>query len=853
DYAQSAKLYQGEFLTDFLLPDSEAWEQWAERLREAYRQQAHQAYLQWAAALEVGGQWSDALAVTRRLLTHAPWHEEAHCTLMRLLARSGQRSAALAHYDTLTQILLDELGVPPAATTDALYDQILAGAFTADANRPDDAKATPLAGSLNQPLEPPYQPPAPPPHFVGREAEVAQLCRGLTKDDAPVWALVGMGGSGKSALALQVAHQLRTHFVDGVLWANAKTSHPLDILNGWGKAYGYDFSGLPDLESRAAAVRGLLAARTVFLILDDVDTSTTLRLLLPDSDNCRILLTTRNLDVAHALNATVLPLGELAPTAGRALLAAILGEERIAAEEIAATAICRQLHNLPLALEIVAQRLRTRSRVSLAAMADRLGEEDQRRGLAISDRAVRTSFMVSWDELTSPLQQLFAALGVFAGRPFTAAAVAHIVARDPFDADDQLYGLVALSLLQEEGEMYFRQHPLLADFAQEQLGAAQGPLQRMVDYYAQFAGEHTCDYAQLENEWGNLFHAIETAHKRHLWPQVITITEYLADAWMTRSRFDEAKQSYAFAVNAAQAQRDDRAHARTLLRWAKILIEQSNYTEAKTLLAEALPLYTGMGDQQQLAAIHYHLGSIAHEQGDLAAAMEFAQRAHQLYAMAADQAGIATAEFLQAYIHYDQEAFSQAEALGEQARQRQLACGDQTALIATLRLLATIQIRYEAYAPALTYIHQALTLSEALQNRHESATNHYTIAAIYIRLRDFDQALAHGTKALSQFQQLGLRRLEGMMHYQLGTLHKELEEYSPAAEHAQQSVAIFQALGDAAGAAYADIVMGDVYAHLGEDAHARTHWRQAAAVGQRLGNSWLQAETTKRLKVIPKK
>ena len=103
-----------------------------------------------------------------------------------------------------------------------------------------------------------------------------------------------------------------------------------------------------------------------------------------------------------------------------------MGEERVNAELAAARQICTLLQNLPLAVEITAQRLLSRPRRRLSDIAERLENVDERLDLAVSDRAVRTSFMVSWESLDSNLRRIFALLGVFAGRSFQAEALAAI-------------------------------------------------------------------------------------------------------------------------------------------------------------------------------------------------------------------------------------------------------------------------------------------------------------------------------------------------------------------------------------------------------------------------------------------
>ncbi|MCA9932125.1 MAG: protein kinase, partial [Anaerolineales bacterium] len=119
-------------------------------------------------------------------------------------------------------------------------------------------------------LPPPFQAPVRAAHFVGREQVVNNVKVHLIGADRPIAALVGMGGSGKSTVAVEVAHQLRSQFADGVLWVDAAISDPMDVLAGWGQAYGFDFDGLADLESRAAAVRSMLAERQALIVLDDV-------------------------------------------------------------------------------------------------------------------------------------------------------------------------------------------------------------------------------------------------------------------------------------------------------------------------------------------------------------------------------------------------------------------------------------------------------------------------------------------------------------------------------------------------------------------------------------------------------
>ncbi len=117
-------LYRGEFLEGFSLNDSPAFEEWILAKREYFKRQALKALHALAEAHQQRGEYEPALSYARRQLELEPWQEEAHQQVMRLLALDGQRSAALAQYETCQRLLAKELGVKPSAETIRLYEAI---------------------------------------------------------------------------------------------------------------------------------------------------------------------------------------------------------------------------------------------------------------------------------------------------------------------------------------------------------------------------------------------------------------------------------------------------------------------------------------------------------------------------------------------------------------------------------------------------------------------------------------------------------------------------------------------------------------------------------------------------------
>jgi WD40 repeat protein/DNA-binding SARP family transcriptional activator/predicted ATPase len=226
-YRRAADLYRGEFLAGLTIADSDLFEGWVLIQRESLHRQALELFALLAALHEEQDETEQARRFAWRQIELEPWREEAHRQLMRLLAHSGQRAAALAQYVQCQKILADELGVEPDPETTALYEQIRTGALTpavrvvqvvheseqsenAAENGPTRPVATKISLLQALPTAPVALPDAlasnPPPKpalFVGREDELAHLEHFLARARAGQGQVVfisGEAGSGKTAL-----------------------------------------------------------------------------------------------------------------------------------------------------------------------------------------------------------------------------------------------------------------------------------------------------------------------------------------------------------------------------------------------------------------------------------------------------------------------------------------------------------------------------------------------------------------------------------------------------------------------------------------------------------------------------
>jgi DNA-binding SARP family transcriptional activator/predicted ATPase len=182
DLESAIGLYRGEFLAGLSLAGAPDFDVWLFAQREELRGRYMQALrAEVDASLKLGA-WANGITPARRLIAEEPWLEEAHRQLMLMLAHSGQRQAAIAQYHACRRVLREELDVEPTPETTALFKRMRAAMSPPRHNLP----------TTNSPM-------------VGRRGEMQMLFSLLTDPKCRAVTLTGMGGSGKTRLALEVA------------------------------------------------------------------------------------------------------------------------------------------------------------------------------------------------------------------------------------------------------------------------------------------------------------------------------------------------------------------------------------------------------------------------------------------------------------------------------------------------------------------------------------------------------------------------------------------------------------------------------------------------------------------------
>jgi tetratricopeptide (TPR) repeat protein/transcriptional regulator with XRE-family HTH domain len=824
--------------------------------------------------------------------------ESAGLSQQELAARSGLSIRTISnmergrtrwpYLDSLSR-LADALGLPDGARAEFLAAVSrrqpglpLSQGDAAASGREPGGRAT---GGIGLPR----QLPAAVSSFTGREAELGALT-GLLEprsgSRAPALVISAIGGTagvGKTALAIQWAHEVAERFPDGQLYVNLRGYDPdqpvtaEDALAGFLHALGVPGQEIPDgTEQRSGLYRSRLAGRRILVVLDNACDGDQVRPLLPGDPGCAAVVTSRDqlaglvaADGARRLDLTVLPLDD-AVALLRSLIGGRADDEPQALAELAG--LCARL---PLALRIAAELAAARPDASLRELVTELQQSQLDVLDAGEDRAdVRAVFSWSVRQLPADAAQAFALTGLHPGSDFDLYAVAALTGTTTGQARRILARLQRASLIQSAGPGRYGLHDLLRAYAREQAVAAEhggardtdsssrSALTRLFDYYLatvaaamdivfpaeasyrprpsppgvtvpEMRGEAAAR-AWLDSERANLV-AVVVHCTNHGWPRhatnlASTLSRYLIDG----SHVPEGQTIYDHALQAARHSGDLVAEADALGNLAGVSFIRGHVRESIGPYMAALERYRQCGIRSSEAETLHNLGAAQYQLHDCPAAVAYFRESVNAWQDAGDSLGVARALTLLAgaEIRMDQH--------DDAAEHLQLAlpvlrkAKDQPFEASALGWLGGLTSRRGRLAAAVAFHEQALAIYRHLDHPSGTCRELNNLGEISLRREEYQQAIGYLEQALALCREAGnleetmtLRKLAAALHGvgQLAAARAKLEDALRLAAETSDTYQHASAHRD----------LAENYLAADEETRARHHWLEALDLYTELG------------------
>jgi predicted ATPase len=793
---QAVELYRGSFLKGFFIDHSIVFEEWFLLQRERHHRLVLDALHHLTKHYERRRDYGRARRYAQRQVELEPWREQAHQQLMRLLARTGQRSAALAQYETCRRVLGEELGVKPTQETTALYSRIQAAGVTRWHNLPTQLTS-----------------------FVGRKNELAEIAERLENPACRLLTLLGPGGIGKTRLALQAATEALDRFLNGVYFIPlASVSLPDFLVPTIADVLGLEFHGARKPTER---LLDYLREKELLLVMDNLEHLLQgvglLTDILRNAPFVKILVTSRerlNLRAEWLLDVQGLAYPENGPAVEATNYSAVLLFLQNAQRARAGFAlseknlphvsrICQLVEGIPLGIELASTWVRTLS-------CGHIAEEIQRdldflatslRDVPERHRSMRAIFDHSCRLLSAAEKDVFYKLSVFSGefQPEAAEQVAGA-------SSSHLAVLMDKSLLHQISSGRYGIHELLRQYAAEKLyetpQVAEKTQHLHSAYYASFLYQRQNSLKGIQQKAALKEITAEIDNVRTGWNWAVErgatnlIGEYLDSLYHfynVQSWFQEGKDAFEQVAVKLSASFDSDEDARTedqnailgkvLTQQARFLFHLGHYDKAKELSQAGLAISRRLGDWTNIAFSLLNLGFIFHVLGEYAEAKKSNEKSLKIFRDMGDQSGIAVCVNNLGNI---------ARALGEYEKARQLyreclgirqKIKDSYGMAVALNNLGNIAEVLGEYLEARRLFQEGLTICQELGYQLGVAASLTNLGYVAWKLNECEDARQLHQESLDIKRELGDRRSITLSLINLGEVNCTQREYQESQQH----------------------------------------------------------------------
>ncbi|MFF3272158.1 BTAD domain-containing putative transcriptional regulator [Streptomyces chrestomyceticus] len=877
---QADDLWRGDALAG--LPGS-----WAERMRTSLTEQRLSATTSRIAMQLHLGRFSEVIGVLCSLVGQFPDDETLLGYYMLACYGCGRHADALRIYQEARRKLRTELGSDPSEELARIHQRILRRApareilFDGPQHAPDTFRTAYAPRNLPRQAA-----------LVGRRTEMRRfhaVIAAASRDEGDGYAAIvaleaisGMAGVGKTALAVNAASALGRHFPDGQLYIDLRThasvQEPLSASTALAtllRLLGVPANSIPSaLEERMDLWRTLLSHKRAVIILDDAADTDQVRPLLPGLSPSLIIITSRRhlagLPGAHPLALDVLP-----PQDAVDLFRAFSGQERTQD----ATGISRIVNlcgNLPLAIEIAANRFNARPSWSLSDLRERLTRGPGRLAeLHDGYSEVARAFEMSYQTLTPAQQSAFRRLALHLGAEFGPHAASALMGLPQQQTEQLLESLLYCHLLQEPRPDRYRFHDLLGEYAralahsEDDEETREQAVQRLVDFYlsateaadtlvypqrARMARQRADSTAgtigirlpwrdaEAAKEWlaterSNLL-TVERYARTHGVPrQAALLSHALSEFLDAECHWVDTDRMQRHAVDHWKQAGDQRALCLALLDLSATRTNTGHYPEAMAAARHALELARTTNAPDAEADALRKLGILHWNHGQNHEALAAHREAIAVHERSGNTWGQARCEnnYAISLLHLGKhqealEYFTRAIDTFQQA-------GDRRNSAKCINNLGDLHLQVGNVELARQTYETSLALTKNVGSLSDVATMQANLAGLLSASADRHD-VASGMdmfrECLFTFRRLGDRKNEGNALIGLGKAHFGLGQFTEAATHHQQALTLARSIGAAQEEARALRCLGSAEAALGSLAAAAEHLCAAISLAHRI-------------------
>jgi tetratricopeptide (TPR) repeat protein/transcriptional regulator with XRE-family HTH domain len=703
------------------------------------------------------------------------------------------------------------------------------------------------AGAGTPRSEVPRELPRPPADFTGRDGELELLVD--ARDEVVVSTIAGMGGVGKSALAIHAAHRLASDYGDGQLYVDLNGASPglspLPPLHALGhllRSLGTRPADVPaDVGEASARFRSLAADRRLLILLDDAESAEQVRPLLPGSQACLVIVTSRRplttLEAARTLHLDVLPHVDALD-----LLDRVAGGGRVAGEPLAASDVIDRCGRLPLAIRIAGARLAARPGSPIGELAGHLADAARRlQVLEAGDLSVRASFEVSLAALESspdPIDRAAAAAfgrcGLPDGPDLGVTAAARLLDRDEPGTLSLLERLVDAQLLEAPASGRYRFHDLARLFAREHV-ARRLPADAQAEALERLFGFYTA------TAWATLRllrpgdRRLATADPRWTTSGLPFPDATAAVGWLQAERLNLlAAASQSAEIVATGPARMPVELPGQLARALFGLLTLGHLDDLVHVNETALDVARRIHDRAGQAGALNDLGLAYVEMGRYGDAIACQERALDLFRELGDRHGQAGSLTNIGLAH---ELLGRPAEAIEQHREslaifREL--GDRRGQASSSKNLGVASSRAGRDLEAVACLQASLVMFRELDARMGQAAVLHDLGLVYGRLARHEDAAACQRESLTIYRELDSKLGQAHSLMGLGVALAHLPRRADAIACLRDSLAIFRDVGARRDEAMVLRELGDVLRAEGAEMPARKAWRAALAISEQL-------------------